>query len=131
MPAVVKSIKGMLRIIHFAGDENIIAELGALCPACGFEHVFRVDLDNHGYWKGDHWEFNGDYDKPTFSPSMLCSQEPRHPVCHSYLEDGKWRFLDDCSHDMAGQTVDMIPPDPNMSWKRQHGWQHFEGHEDC
>ena len=127
-------IEGMLRFVYFSNGEGIVAELGALCPACGFEHRFRVDLDNHGIWKGDHWAFDGNYDKPTFSPSMgvnLQKQEPRHPICHSYVIDGRWHFLDDCSHDKAKQVIDMIPPDPHMTWERQHGWHYFEGFENC
>ncbi len=28
-------------------------------------------------------------------------------VCHSFLTDGRIQFLDDCTHAMAGQTVDL------------------------
>ena len=124
------AIVGMLREVHFWSDgkgekHSELAALGALCPACGFEHRFRIDLEGHGHYKDNVWEFNGDYDKPTFSPSMganLLRQQEEHPVCHSFVQNGQWKFLDDSTHHMAGQTVDMIPPDPDMTWKEQHGW---------
>ena len=27
--------------------------------------------------------------------------------CHSFVTDGKIRFLNDCTHEMAGETVDL------------------------
>lgn len=29
--------------------------------------------------------------------------------CHSFITDGKWQFLSDCAHPLAGQTVPMVP----------------------
>ena len=55
------------------------------------------------------WEFNGDMDKPTFSPSIL-SKWPGPgsvKICHSFVRDGKIQFLADCTHDLKGQTVDL------------------------
>ena len=120
----------MLRIVNFHGDEGYIAYLAALCPACNLEHEFRVDLEEHGKWKNefgdkDVWEFNGNYDSPTFSPSMLANKnnfDVYKPICHSIVKNGVWEFLDDCTHEMAGQDVPMIPPDPDMSWKKRNGW---------
>ena len=124
------AIRGMLREVFFysdgKGNHSEVAELGALCPACTFEHRFRVDLEGHGKWgKHSTWTFDGNYDKPTFSPSMLANKNrlnKEHPICHSFVKNGQWQFLDDCTHEKAGQTVDMIPPDPDMTWKEQHGW---------
>jgi len=60
------------------------------------------------------WEFNGDYDKPTFSPSILMTTwesinetEKRDVRCHSFVTDGKIQFLSDCTHELAGQTVEL------------------------
>jgi len=28
-------------------------------------------------------------------------------ICHSFITDGKIQFLSDCTHHLAGQTVDL------------------------
>lgn len=66
------------------------------CPGCGMSHLF----DNR-------WNFNGDVDKPTFTPSML-ARWPENNVCHSFVTDGKIKFLNDCTHDLKGQEVEML-----------------------
>ena len=129
------TIKGMLRECCFNGDEGDVASLAALCPACGFEHNFNVDMNGHGKWRSGSpvWAFNGDYDKPTFSPSILANKDKgqeHHPVCHSFLREGVWQFLGDCTHLMAGQYVPMIPPDPDMGFRRRHGWHLFPWTDD-
>lgn len=91
-------------------DEQRIVLYGAWCPACDLEHGFRVDTE---YWAReglDVWGFDGDLDDPTFTGSMLSNRDehPGYPRCHSYLEAGVWRFLDDCTHELAGQNVPMV-----------------------
>lgn len=71
------------------------------CPACQCGHLFD-----------ERWTFNGDVEKPTFSPSMLVNAtlhatHPHMPRCHSFVNNGRIQFLTDCSHDMKGQTVDL------------------------
>ena len=129
-----KDIRGMLRETYFYTG-GAVGILSALCPACGFEHSFRVDLEGHGKWVEPNgpWSFNGDYDKPTFQPSMLANQDQiqdHHPICHSFLTAGVWHFLADCSHGMAGQYVPMIPPEPNASFQRRHGWHLYPWTDD-
>jgi hypothetical protein len=86
------------------------------CPGCD---------DVHGISHGPgHWTWNGDLDRPTFSPSVLVSgtqwkpdagfHKPNHhvapgerTVCHSFVTDGRIQFLGDCTHILAGQTVDL------------------------
>lgn len=64
----------------------------------------------------DLWEFNGDLERPTFTPSLLCKStrgEDHTPyVCHSFIgregaQPGQIRFLTDCTHALAGKTVDL------------------------
>ena len=70
-------------------------------------------------------------EKPTFSPSIhLDGQQEHHPRCHSFLQDGIWRFLGDCTHEMANQNVPMIPPEPDASFQRRHGWHLFPWTDD-
>lgn len=100
------------------GHQNIGTVIN--CPACKCYHYFN---------KG--WKFNGDYEKPTFSPSMLWKGK-LYPsggvwptdeensrimageklnmtplVCHSFVRDGKIQFLNDCTHSLVGKTVDL------------------------
>ncbi len=71
------------------------------CPGCDHAHVFDT-----------RWTFvNGDVDRPTFIPSLLCrsryGKEEADRVCHSYVTNGQIQFLPDCTHKLAGQTVDL------------------------
>lgn len=74
------------------------------CKACGWAHMI--------YTTGPvQWSFNGDVEKPTFSPSLMVNGDLSNksvPRCHSFIRDGKWQYLNDCTHDMAGKTVDMV-----------------------
>lgn len=113
--------KGILRIVDPRGRA-----VAFFCPGCKELHTVNL-TDLHPCWS-----FNGDYDKPTFSPSILvrsghyastkkddcwCNFEERFPdegpspyhctQCHSFVTDGKIQFLSDCSHELAGQTVDL------------------------
>lgn len=54
------------------------------------------------------WTWNGDVEKPTLRPSILTTQEWNGLRCHTWVNDGKAQFLDDCSHPLRGQTVDML-----------------------
>jgi hypothetical protein len=85
--------------------------------------VLPVDDGHHAYCSGckqDHlipntWQFNGNLEKPTFSPSLLIRyQNYNHVqdkdisfVCHSFITDGEWRYCSDSTHELAGQTVEM------------------------
>lgn len=89
------------------------------CPGCeAGVHVLPVSwlppgetIESEHSAGGPHWTFNGDFDRPTFAPSILSrseygeKKEPR--VCHSYVRDGRIEFLGDCTHPFAGQTVDL------------------------
>jgi len=61
------------------------------------------------------WTWNGNTEAPTLRPSVLSegfSSITDAPFrCHSWINDGAAQFLDDCSHDMAGQTVPLLPVD--------------------
>lgn len=79
------------------------------------------------------WTWNGDSEKPTFSPSILVTgyvmsergyqqlaehlslpveKRPPHDrfdgndsVCHSFVKDGMIEYLTDCTHALSGQTL--------------------------
>lgn len=57
-----------------------------------------------------NWNWNGDTERPTLTPSILTTLPLPNKtiVCHSYVTDGKIQFLGDCTHEFAGQTVDLL-----------------------
>lgn len=94
------------------------------CPGCKGAHQVAT-----GGGPGPRWGFNGNVDRPTFTPSLLV-RYPANPeaeeefkewrterVCHSFITDGQIQFLGDCTHPMAGQTV----PIPKWPWPSDDG----------
>lgn len=81
------------------------------CPGCNMAHHVNV-----GKTTGPNWEFNGDAEKPTFSPSVLVKYGGSGRICHSFIRDGQWQFLSDCTHELAGQTV------PIPEWNEGDIW---------
>lgn len=68
----------------------------------------------HGMREGTpNWTWNGDVDEPTLKPSILSrgGNVDGEIRCHSFVNDGKVQFLSDCSHEFAGQTVDLLDVD--------------------
>jgi hypothetical protein len=81
------------------GAGNKIGErIWIWCPGCDEAHALRVNAKP----PNTNWEWNGSLEKPTFRPSLLAMGEKR---CHSFIEDGKIRFLGDCQHELKNQTV--------------------------
>lgn len=80
------------------------------CPGCASGHTVRVVGQGA-------WEWNGDRDRPTLSPSVKVTYNGKDAgvdgappaVCHSYVRDGQIEFLSDCTHALAGQTVPLAP----------------------
>ncbi|MDP1738928.1 MAG: DUF6527 family protein [Caulobacter sp.] len=95
------------------------------CPGCKSAHAIPVEGDRA-------WGYNGNSEKPTFTPSILVTHHHAVPpvtpenldqfkaapwaqtrvtdICHSFVTDGQIQFLGDCTHELAGQTV----PLPNL-----------------
>lgn len=63
------------------------------CYPCDTFHYFRTHAAK-GAPKQPLWSFNGNMDKPTFSPSLLY----RYVGCHLTLTDGVLSYCDDCKH---------------------------------
>lgn len=98
--------------------EPVVDSQGAIvgyyvrCPACdaedvGHGHLFAVRMGDGS----PGWDFDGNLERPTFSPSMLArcklGPEQRPHACHSFVRDGRIEYLSDCTHAMAGQTVEL------------------------
>jgi len=91
------------------------SRLAFWCPGCQRVHQVAVG----------RWLFSGDFDAPSFSPSVLVTgkqpltEEQYHrvlegevfplkdTVCHSFVRSGRIEFLADCTHELRGTTVDL------------------------
>ena len=82
------------------------------CPGCQGLHTptFRCP-DHGGPSSGPVWDGDPHSDPFTMSPSLLTKAGPQ--TCHSFIRDGHWQFLSDCTHTLAGQTV---PIEPLPNW---------------
>lgn len=78
------------------------------CPGCAGRHAIPV-LSPYR----DGWKFNGDLERPSFEESIRArwtyGEEQTPHVCHSLVRDGRIQFLSDCTHALAGQTVELSP----------------------
>jgi hypothetical protein len=98
----VAVLRGEARTVD--GHRLVRKMLHVGCPGCGGAH--QVTVEKQPEDPSPLWEWDGSLDAPTVSPSILV----RHRVvCHSFLRAGRWEFLADCTHEMAGQTADAIP----------------------
>ena len=66
------------------------------CPGCGQWHVIQTP----------RWKFNGDQQKPTFSPSVKHSTNTK-TTCHYFIRNGKIEFCSDSPHKLSGQTIEL------------------------
>jgi hypothetical protein len=107
--------------------------LAFYCPGCKQVHQIQ-----YGAGPGPRWTWDGDVERPTFTPSVLVrgvredmtdeewaeyDAEYRRvgravlegkfgTTCHTYITAGRIQFLGDCTHALAGQTVDLPDLDP-------------------
>lgn len=102
-----------MTLVRVATEVRSGVETGQLlwlwCPGCEAPHCPRVRLPG-GYQPDQqhpYWDWNGCADERlTISPSLLVYGVKR---CHSFIRQGKWEFLGDCEHDLAGKTVPLVP----------------------
>ena len=69
------------------------------CPGCKKNHVFLIGNND----PKRNWEFNNNFESPTFHPSMLVKSTEY--VCHFILTDGTFHFQSDSTHMLAGNVV--------------------------
>lgn len=110
---------------HKPGDGH--PDLMFWCPACKC---------GHGVWttpiypsRGGLWAFNGDFEAPTISPSILITERQSTPPvtpenleqwklnpwpqtevekrCHAVVSCGIINYCSDCTHEMAGKSIPM------------------------
>lgn len=82
------------------------------CPGCGW-HSLPVKI---GVKTERFWEWNGDVDKPTISPSVkhfypgsVYKAHPNMPAfcCHYHIKNGNIEFCNDCTHEHNSKTLPM------------------------
>lgn len=126
------------KLRKWTNPENGEEGLTYWCQGCKDWHMIRT--------KGaTAWGWNGHVDRPTFTPSVLvttghyvngrspgncyCDFAERHPEaakgcrwkcqrCHTFITDGRVQFLGDCTHELAGQTLDLPARALWMCWAR-------------
>lgn len=81
------------------------------CPGCKCLHSYYV-LPERNPETNAGWNFNGDMEKPSFTPSLLYSGKT-YPgrQCHLYVTEGKIHYCGDCDHELSGKVVDMVDLD--------------------
>lgn len=79
------------------------------CPACKEAHSYFTADSEKGHLYKSQWTFNGDVEKPTFTPSLLLYDIPapgqRTTLCHLFVTDGQIIYCGDCPHEYAGKTI--------------------------
>ncbi|MDR3635698.1 MAG: DUF6527 family protein [Isosphaeraceae bacterium] len=73
------------------------------CPACQEPHPYWVDDPD----PRKTWQFNGDFNRPTFTPSLRVFGDGHATACHLNLTDGKIYYHGDSPHALAGETVEL------------------------
>ena len=81
------------------------------CPGCGCGHLFYV---GPGFAHPSQWTFNGNLERPTFSPSLRHfytkegnGSKREITTCHLFVTDGQIQYCGDNPHDFNGKTVPM------------------------
>lgn len=108
----------------YRSTDNMLYGYSIDCPGCNDSHTI---ITNPVYAAevpaGPCWTFNGNVDLPTFRASLLVrtgtyadpnyepdaelEKEWPSTLCHSFITDGNIQFLTDCTHHLAGQTVEL------------------------
>jgi len=95
-------------MVHAEGQPtDVVAGYHHWCPACDEPHGIAVTQRNRS---GAVWTFNGNFDKPTFRPSVRCfATDPdtgqQETLCHYFITNGEIVYCNDNPHDFNGRTV--------------------------
>lgn len=95
----------MKSIVRRVDDHGIHYDaLAFVCPGCNNNlHMLPVNTTK----KSPSWEWDGNLEAPTLSPSILTKwgKEPKLFVCHSFLKAGVFEYLADCTHVLRCQFI--------------------------
>lgn len=82
-----------------------------LIRAPGWSFPIALPVKGRYDGPGDKWDWDESTERPTLHPSILRTATGTDYRCHSFVGDGKVGFLPDCSHEYAGQTLDLLDVD--------------------
>jgi len=108
------------QIITVNDQGDVYKAIHLWCPGCEYTdpidgrrkvgglNMLPVEGDKE---KRPTWDWNGDLVNVGLEPSILTKSKRGEDefVCHSFLRNGQWQFLGDCTHSLANQTVQMLP----------------------
>jgi hypothetical protein len=90
--------------------KKIVQYFDFYCPGCKHLHVYSIADD------GSKWQFNGNMESPSFTPSLLNYMEVKNEQtgkmeekerCHLFVTNGKIIYCGDCTHELSGKTIDL------------------------
>jgi len=101
---------------------SVVSGYGHWCPACEWLHIIHVqpkrwDGEQFVDTDGPRWQFDGNFEAPTFRPSVRITYNGadadqvrdgrRAPAacCHYVIVGGVIDFCSDSTHALAGQKV--------------------------
>lgn len=123
----MKACSRVLRVADIQGGGRLAL---AWCPGCERTHAWYLQDDDgrtlNNYGPDHTWQWDGNLEAPTIEASLLVHPDPPmpdplpdgvtrvrgyrpQPRCHSFLRTGRWEFLADSEHELAGHTVDLPP----------------------
>lgn len=93
------------KVVESAGPDAPVIGYMLKCPGCKGYHYIATGKPNS---IGHKWTFDGNMDRPTFSPSIHQLPGNGVPRCHFHVTAGMIAFCSDSEHALAGQTVPMV-----------------------
>lgn len=96
-------MKSVLHIITPQPEHPSRSHIMFFCPGCKCGHSVYASLDNSEEKGFSRWTWNGDREKPSIFPSVVVLKPGQK--CHTFIRDGEIKFLADCEHELAGQTL--------------------------
>ncbi len=107
-----------------------------MCRGCGHKHVIAIEGRAQVAPGRPVWTWNGSTAAPTVTPSVLgrsinlgamtedehaeyeelsrthgadwlLANSPFRTCCHTFITDGRIQYLSDCTHQLAGQTIEL------------------------
>lgn len=112
------------RIMHgrHAGAKKsvpIYRDMVVYCPGCEMRHDFTVEILDSEWKRGDGspppvWDFDGNMEKPTFSPSLLCYSSVH--VCRDEHEPTVCEEYDAGTCEVRGHNVGVRLEDSTIDW---------------